>query len=463
MLNTKVNFCYNDIVTILRKSLVFTFIFIMVELFSIVGIYTDTVNEHIKKIDVLYQTEGKDLSLLCNAISCKGVVDNTTHYTNVDGILVRDNFNTVDIIKTYSQLNKDLDTVIYKDGTYFVIDNSNAIDFIYRITWISTIALYLIMLLMSFNIRKTEMKRDLFEKAVLKNSLETRLQRDITESLHHEMGTPLAIIRSLVNELFKLLYPCEITQSNMCDLKIKHKDIPECNTCISNTRRREMDGKALMYYEQLTLAGDSLFALQTLIGKGKHINYSNGTVSVFEIVNNVISSSNGFRVRKITPHYFNKDILDNYSCKTLANGELLIVINTMIINAIEAKATAIEVRGELDEDKLNLYITDNGRGIRDKHDRPVTDLNIFNYGYSTKNMVGENIQIKGLFRSILVKLGIVTHSNQERGAGLSISKRILLKSGGDIVLTKTDTNGTTFKVTIPTKPREKSVIKSQYS
>lgn len=463
MVNPKIKFNYLDVTLITKKSLLFTSIFLVIEFITLLGGYQDTISEYDKRVGVIYKTEGKDINLICNTLFCKGVVDNNYEYVNVDGILQRTN-NVIDINKKLFFFNKDLDTVLEKDGTYYIIDNSNTLQFISTATFISTLTFFVIMLAMAYRVRITEKKKDVYEKAILRNDLETRLQRDITESLHHEMGTPLAIIRTLTTELFKNLYPCEVTRNGMCDLKINKKEIKECSKCPANVgMRREFDKKALSYHDQIMLASDSLYALQTLVGKGKHINYSNGTTSIFEIVNNVIASSNGFRVRKVTPHFKNKEILDMYSCRGLANGELLIIINSMVLNAIEAKSTCIEVSASINKDTMELFITDNGRGVRDVNDNVVTDYSIFNYGYSTKSKSGENIQVKGFFNKILNKLNLYNKQNQERGAGLSISKRMLQKSNGDIMLLDTSKNGTTFKVIIPIKPTDKSVLKSQYN
>lgn len=463
MVNPKIKFNYLDISLITKKSLLFTSIFLVIEFITLLGVYRDTISEYDKRVDVICKTEGKDINLICNTLFCKGVVDNNQEYINTDGILQRTS-NQIDINKRIFFLNKDLDTVLEKDGTYYIIDNRNTLHFIYTITFMSTLTFFIIMLTMAYRVRVTEKKKDVYEKAILRNDLETRLQRDITESLHHEMGTPLAIIRTLTMELFKNMYPCEVTRTGMCDLKMYKKEIKECSNCPANVgMRREFDKKALSYYDQIMLASDSLYALQTLVGKGKHINYSNGTTSIFEIVNNVIASSNGFRVRKVTPHFKNKEILDMYSCRGLANGELLIIVNSMILNSIEAKSTCIEVSACINKDTMELFIRDNGSGVRDVNDKVVTDYGIFNYGYSTKNKSGENIQVKGLFNKILNKLNLYNKQNQERGAGLSISKRMLQKSNGDIMLLGTSKNGTTFKVIIPIKVTDKSILKSQYS
>ena len=94
---------------------------------------------------------------------------------------------------------------------------------------------------------------------------------------------------------------------------------------------------------------------------------SNGTVSLFEILNNVILSSNQLRIKNITPDYRNKGILDTHSCRGIQNGEMLIIVNNMVLNSIEANANKLVISAETKEDMLELTIRDNGRGIRDNN------------------------------------------------------------------------------------------------
>ena len=81
----------------------------------------------------------------------------------------------------------------------------------------------------------------------------------------------------------------------------------------------------------------------------------------------------------------------------------------------------------------------------------IKDYNIFNYGYSTKDIDGVDIISDSWLSSILYKLKILSRDNEFRGAGLSLCKDLLKKNGGDIILVDTNKEGTTFKLIIPTK------------
>ena len=130
---------------------------------------------------------------------------------------------------------------------------------------------------------------------------------------------------------------------------------------------------------------------------------------------------------------------------------MLIIVNNMVLNSIEANANKIVVSAETKDDMLELTIRDNGRGIRDSNNNIIKDYNIFNYGYSTKDIDGINIITDSWLSGILYKLKILSRDNEFRGAGLSLCKDLLKKNGGDIILVDTNKEGTTFKLIIPTK------------
>jgi sensor histidine kinase regulating citrate/malate metabolism len=122
-----------------------------------------------------------------------------------------------------------------------------------------------------------------------------------------------------------------------------------------------------------------------------------------------------------------------------------------INNIITENANKLVFSAETKDDMLELTIRDNGRGIRDNNNNIIKDYNIFNYGYSTKDIDGINIITDSWLSGILYKLKILSRDNEFRGAGLSLCKDLLKKNGGDIILVDTNKEGTTFKLIIPTK------------
>ena len=445
---------------ILRNSFFVCFFLFFIQLLTIFSIYDDNVKEYEKRINTIVTTEGFDLNLMCNVISCSYVKYEDTKFKSIDGILNQTDDN-VDIIKYFYVFNKNLDTIIKYEQSYFIISNDNFIRIISYIVIFSSSVIFVIFFIMSLIIYISESKRSIMEKSILKNNLESRLQRDMTESLHHEMGTPIAVIKTLVDEIYRMLYPCKHTSSKHCSHKTRNETFSFCQGCVMYSgKSRAIDVIATKYYEKIMLAIESLNVLQNVIGESKHIKYSNGTVSILEIISNVISSNNSSKVNKIEADIISKEILNKYACGIgLQNGELMLVLNAMVNNSIEAKATKIKIEAILSktEDSIELMFKDNGRGVRDRDDNLVMDINIFNYGYSTKNKNGEALEPKKLIEKVFEKLFKLNNIDvvTERGVGLSVNKRILNKSGGDIELVETNEKGTLFKITLPIKIRRK--------
>ena len=445
---------YKLIRYVLLRTIYFTVAFLLLEFFTISLVYHNEIKDINNRVQQTVSAGGHDIYLICNYINCKNIIEENIHYVNTEiGIVVNEKNDTNSKI-LFAFFNSDLDSVIRHNNTLFIVNNDSKWNFINRSLALSTFILFIVIFIFSFKIRLDVLKKESYARNSFKNDLESKLQRDLTESLHHEMGTPLAVIRTLLDEIIKTIYPCGVTESGICTLKVSNKKIPDCKDCEvcgHNYNKRALDSTISEYYEQIRLALDSLFTLQTLIGKSKRISYSNGTVSLFEILNNVILSSNQLRIKNITPDYRNKGILDTHSCRGIQNGEMLIIVNNMVLNSIEANANKIVISAETKDDMLELTIRDNGRGIRDNNNNIIKDYNIFNYGYSTKDIDGINIITDSWLSGILYKLKILSRDNEFRGAGLSLCKDLLKKNGGDIILVDTNKEGTTFKLIIPTK------------
>lgn len=116
---------------------------------------------------------------------------------------------------------------------------------------------------------------------------------------------------------------------------------------------------------------------------------------------------------KVENAYYGEVIADD--------NKLLNVLINLIYNAVDAIESdgIIEIKTqETEENMLKISISDNGCGISEENREK-----IFNEGYTTKT--------KG------------------SGLGLYISKEAMKQQYGDLILEKSDLNGTTFEVTIP--------------
>lgn len=457
-INIKEIFTPSRLIRAFLHILSYMVIFIILEIILIHSMFIDTYNDNKVKLDNIVKTEGIDLNLMCNVVGCKSVVYKDFTYNNKSNILTLTNLKLDTDVQICSNLNKDFESIIESNGAIFIVDNGKFFKLTFNLLIYSSSIFFFFISFIYLSKLISEYKSSVLEKGGLKVELESRLQRDITESLHHEIGNPLAILDALLEDLFRHLYPCNVTDDGVCDFKNEFINKKVCKTCSKQVRDRAIDKVAIDHYYKMKFSLDRLHSIQNLVAGSKHIKYSNGTVSIHEIIDNIVSTNNSFKVTKIKVKYDEKSIelFKNYACGYgLANGELLLVLHAMVTNSIEAKSSELTFSIERDSkvtDKMAIIIEDDGRGIRNALGEVIKDTDIFNYGYSTKDPNGENIRITNWFKKLLFKLGLLD-SVSARGVGLSVNKRILENSGGDIELLSTSKQGTKFRVTIPIKIR----------
>lgn len=448
---TKHNLIKYLTIFILYNSVIFITI-----LFSYKNIYKDLADNYLSRLHTVYITEGLDVNLMCNVVNCKSMllVEDNLEFINIEGIL-KPTTDKYDYAATYLDIfNKDLSTVINYKDIIFIIDDQQHAKAAVKLYTTGGFVLYILYTIGFMFYVRVKQKEDIVEKSLLQSELESRLQRNLTESINHEMGMPVALIDTLITDLYSNLYPDAFTDDGVCIL-----DTP--GQCLISVRNRAVDKVAIEYYRKIKLGIVRMNSVLSLISESKHIKYNNGTVSLYAIVTNIVSSVNSFKVNKITSTYENEELFHNYAVGgNLNNGNMLNVINMMVNNSIEAKSSSMSFKAELISDNImHLYIGDNGRGIRDKFNNIIENNYIFNYGYTTKDADGNSIILgNGVFSiiyKIVSKLGIniTGASNVPRGVGLSVNRDIMQKSGGDILLHKTSLEGTVFKLILPVKKR----------
>lgn len=464
-IDPKVLFNKNNIKRYIFLLLSFIFVFSFILIYTAMSLYRDVVADYTYKLSTIDKTEGLDINLMCNVVSCKYLINYTNkdidYYENYNGILfITKTPPNIDIV--INKINTDWNTVLKYNNITFIIDDTKYLNLVKKLYSISMLLFSFFFTIGFFLKLLADYKSNSIEKSSYKLELESRLQRDITESLHHEMATPTAIIETLVNDLYSSLYPCGFSKSGICDFKQENVPVEKCLSCSSNSvKKRDIDRIAIDHYYKIMYGVDRLNSILNIIAGSKHIKYSNGTVSLYAILDNIISSNNSFKVNKLEATYHNREILDNYACGYgLANGEMLMVVHAMIVNSMEAKATKITFKAKkLSNDMCELLLIDNGRGIRDKNNKLVESHDIFNYGYSTKDEKGEQVPPKSILKRFLISLGFnLSDDKTPRGVGLSVNKRILMKSNGDINLVSTSPYGTVFALTLPIKERRDATI-----
>lgn len=447
------------------RYITYLFLLMIVILFVVTtiasNVYDGIVDTYDDKLELVHTTQGMDKALMCVMVKCKYLVTTADGqskiYENKKGELYETQ-KSVDITRRnyFNMFNKDWLTVVNHNTDTYLVDDSRFMELVIKMTlfvMLITGALYTI----TGGIIVYQLdKADNITKSIFKNELESKLQRDLAESLRHEMGMPLTIIESSITELFANLYPCSWTEDNVCDFQNETITPETCASCVMFKPKRSVDHIAIEHYGQIKLALDRLFSVLRLVAEVKHIKYSNGNVSIYKMIENITAKVNSYKVSKFRVVYGNKDLLLKYAVGPgLTNGDILNIINIMVNNSVEAKASEIEFIGEqIQSGKLNVYVKDNGRGIRDCFDNIISDETIFKYGYSTKDEHGKQIVDKSWWKRFLFKLGLnVTMKGTPRGVGLSFNKGILAKTGGDISIVTTSSTGTTFKITLPIKEK----------
>lgn len=439
---------------------IFILFFVTISVMMIDSIYTDTQREYKSKLSTIERTEGKDINLMCNIIGCSKIAfmdNNEKHYfNNVNGILkIRDN--EPDKKEILFGLNKDLETILYYDNIIFIIDDSRYLMIIVEMLSYVVVFFLLAHTALYIGYILIEQKNHIIEKDSYKIELEGRLQRDFTESLSHETGTPIALIEALIKDLYSQLYPCDVTPDGVCDFNNMMIEPGVCGGCVIRNKNRAVDKSAVDYYYKILMAIDRLKSVFSLVSGSKHIKYSNGTVSIYAMLDNIVASVNSFKVNKITATYNGKSSLDKYAVgEGLTNGIFLNIVHNMINNSIEAKSTHVVFSVNLNNDNtISIYVKDNGRGIRSKSNEIIKDEIIFKYGYSTKDSNGNNLTYETWYGRFLSCFGvnITDAAAPPRGVGLALNRAILRRSGGDIELIETSYEGTTFKLTVPIKPK----------
>lgn len=317
--------------------------------------------------------------------------------------------------------------VRYHNQSY-IVDDSTYLFSMIRTAELATVIICLGYLFVLLYIISIKYKNNIYEKGTYKMYVENKLQRDVTEMIHHEMNMPLAIIRTVIEDF---------------------QDAIGCKKCIAaNTSIADK-------FDSIELAIQRIESVLHLLQEAKHIKYNYKNISIYKILENIIACVNSFNLSKIKADYIGRDIMRLYTVSpVLSSGTLLNIINVMVTNSKEAKALNIKFTGKLlKKGFMYIFIEDDGIGIRDKQNHIIKTDSIFEWGYSSKDMNGENIINKNILSKILrifgIKLAEKTHS---RGIGLYVNRSVLRKVGGDIKLLDTSENGTKFVIIIPIIP-----------
>ena len=420
------------------KRYLYILLLIMVGLFTTLFIVTTHVFDSNKdfyytQLQHTEQYKTSDIRLLCSIVTCDQayITENGTtyKYDRKEGNLIKIEFDDIPTV-ILGSISSEFETIVKYNNYTFVMDNEGPSELVIKLFGTLSIILWLVFSVLFYQFSSKQYREELYDKGNLKNYIENKSQRNITEMIHHEMVAPIAVIRSQVDAIYKAIYNENCKYKRSYDMEVK-EDI-----------------------ESINLALCRLDAILEMLRDSKQIKSSDSNLSVYAIASNIINTVRCFNIGKIDVKYEHEDILKKFSADKISNGMFLNMIQIMINNSVEAKASLITFNAEIiSYDKLAVYITDNGRGIRDKFNRIVKNSDeIYKYGYSTKNKNGETVVRKSKFRYLLSLIGVRLNTvSSIRGIGLNLNKQLLTKIGGDISVVSTSETGTTFKLILPVK------------
>jgi len=437
---------------LLSKSIIIKYILNLLFFVLIIGGTSYSVIEKIRSkkikndINIIKQVKHIDnhnLKLICLLTNCRYIEYNNHLYKYEHGILLNTNSINKNQICEILNINK-LKIYLAKTSIFNDIEDVLIIDFL--IFFIIYTSIFTRMTYVSIKNSKISDKMHKLE-------LESKLHTTVTEFAHHEMSLPVAIIKTLINDIFVTKYPCIFNNDIVCRYNLSNDKCKKCKH--SRSEEAIVD---LEYYNKIMLSIERLEVVLNQMSETKNIKYSNGNISITKIIETAVSGINKIAIGKIKLELVNRELMDKYAVSSLlTNGVFLNMINNHINNSKEAKADKVIISAKLCDDPNMMFIAikDNGLGIRDKYGNLIQTTKVFNPGYSTKDQNGDSIiEKKTWLDKVKSFFNIEDESRSTRGIGLYVNREILRKVGGDIILIKTDKNGTTFGLTIPIKIRK---------
>jgi len=442
---------------------------------NIVHMYKENLkNTVVKTIEEYHEI---DLQHICTISNCSqiGFINRNKSYVLKDGKLIKNNNRK--IINIYWKLNKipiienTVNTAFNEDlhkniiitlpkynlylssNSYYTL--SELLKGYFYIYVIFIIPITFIFFIYEFKLSRRKALDVINTSSILRE----KNMQILTENIHHELNTPVAIIQGSV---------LKIEQS----LKRQYDISKNCfKTCALTEQFKGIDFD--MIYSSIDQIGTVLERMSNF----KNLKYSNGNKTLFDILN---YSANSMSIYKAS--YFEIIIdpaFEEWSLKHgdgyLKNADLLNIISNHLRNSIEASATKIHLQLKVSDTKnekiklIHIFIIDNGTGLRDPDTglllSPSKYQNIFKDYYSSKNKNGKSkiynskgyiLDLVHILKTKFTKtnrfLKIAPEPVKEdnaRGVGLYLNKELLRDNHGNLKLRETSEKGTVFEITIP--------------
>lgn len=405
-----------------------------------------------------------DLEQICKITDCHtistGLVPNKVFRLNNRGVLEE----TTEEIESYfnffglsydNNMNSIIDYPQYKLS--IILNDSILFKEIINIFYLINIIFIIVFTLMYFRNSFNEKKRSLLSLHDKESSIQEKYINLLNENINHELSTPIAVIKGKINRARILM------ENYMNDHDIRTED--------------NKDDFSILLDEDFPLIFQAIEAINAVMVRThnwKQIKYSNGNTSIYEIIVTVCQSMKNFT--KVMQYEINPMLKYITLDGSYKNGDLQLCLMNHIKNSAEAKATVMLFEGiySTSTKKLHLFVTDNGHGILDKHNKIISPSRyekIFDPYYSTKD--GDNCERNNIILTWLCDWaeyleGIINFNEtkknikQIRGIGTYLNRTTLRNTGGDLKIRFTGHSGTTFEIISKAKIMEGKNIPDKY-
>jgi len=402
-------------------------------IFSSITLYS-TYNTSLEKYDSrlndVSRLNGDDINLICNVVTCTYLKNKSgTIYKNINGVLRKVDILKDDVFKPMyvGVFNSTYNTVIPYNGNIIVIDDSAYFLSVNKLMYINYIFLFLFYTIPFFIYKYERIKILEIRDKTSSDELEISLQRDLAESLNHEITLHVVVLRNIVTGLYNKLIRIRSSTENCCEVMFTNDTIVNLNAM----------------YRNGILAIETIEEVLSTISDSKKLKYTEKESSLYELLNTVEASINSLSVRKIKVTITEGIAISKKyrPCRELGNSKTARIFKNNIVNSKEAKANKVSILIKLIKDNtyVEVLLVDNGIGIQNYDGTILTKPEIiFEQGVTTKKANGELVNNKN-------------HVSRSRGIGAFINKRELESIGGTITILRTSKQGTIFRITFPIK------------
>lgn len=392
---------------------------LIITLTSVAILFYFSVDDEVKKISKYVSANvdefGINFQYICDISGCSaltfgnnkhlnfivdknnGIIKRVSEYQELDSKQVRYiSYNKISIPIVLRYNNQNFNIILVKDI-------SDKIFFYFSIFLSVAIGMVILFVTIIIYIHKEEKKFYTMTRTYEKDMSDNIIMTYISENIHHELMTPMKTIRT--------------------KLRVLEGAFSKAMSFFStNKEQYEMFNQYHQTFRYMNLSVDQVYSVLENMKNTKLLKHdSSENMIIYDVISHTINLLK--IVSPIDFEFFTDDDLLEYKLTPiLTHGTLINVLLNHVKNSLEATADEIYISFvSFEHGYLKIRITDNGNGISEA----VVDK-IFDNDFSTKSSP-----------TII------------RGNGLTLNRQIIRRSGGDIKLHQTSSNGTDFDIILP--------------